>query len=276
VAAVAIQEFNAQPLSPYDIGPIYPIDQNGIVTIAQQMDSQVPGTTSPEGRLWAFGPVGRSTIRQTNTIYVTPCHLMPDSVAWEQGVFVVSCLPAWVHDEYGGIPRFPVDGGIPIRVVYPPTLEVPVANATNAWNSKLAQWGLEGLHFERDPGGLCEVWDAYCIVIDSKLNPENPTACGWIASGIPGSDHIYTTRSFLYPKPGYDSWSAPFKTGTISHELGHLLGQGHRLNCPAPNSVMNTPLACNIQGLIPTTPTDSDALSTVKTPYLNGSEKTCG
>ncbi len=273
VAGVGNSETNAHPLSPFSIGPIYP--SSG--THVQLMDSQVPGTTVPEGRNWTPFYVGNSTITQWSSIYTTACNLTPNSVVVQRPLVVVNCLPRWnlQNDEIDRFP-LPLNDQTPLRIGYPAAIEADVQAAANGWRDRLAAAGLN-ITLQFLPDGACT--GAQCILIEPGLHPTNPLTCSWNIAGYgPGAEYTVPSRIRLRQYEYADWNSAPRRT-MLSHELGHLFGL-EELNdtCAQSASDMHpdpTP-EWNTVGTMPPLATDTDALPVANTVYGGGSRNVCG
>jgi hypothetical protein len=228
-------------------------------------------TRTGQGFVGSLSEVGTYRFTFKSSAFSTTCTPWLNSSIVERRLNAVSCLPTWRFVE-GILNRFPVDG-TDITVGYADNLDDAVRPAINAWNAKLAQWGL-ALHFEPTPGAGCAPIDAHCGSVGVMTSPDEPVVCGWRRSP-PGVNGVYTQRSEVYLKPGWDSWTVPVQNGTIAHEFGHLLGLADAQNCDPLTSIMNPQTVCG-GTTIATSPTDNDAMAVAKTVYQFGSRKTCG
>lgn len=236
-------------------------------------------TRNGQGIGTPLSEVGTHHFTFQSSAYGNACTPPMNSSILDKSIYAVSCLPLWKQDINGNLPRFQIDG-TPIKIAYPIGLAQDAEPAIDAWKDKLAQWGLN-LDLQKSAGGSCAVADGHCVLIQAPvLCPDNPSACGCrIPPASP--DGVYTTRTNIYLRPGYDSWpDAAFRQATIAHELGHAFSLGHRApgeDCTdAPGSVMNSPVQCGTLGSLLTTPTDNDAIAVAKTVYPIGPRKTCG
>src|SRR5215510_5075237 len=64
------------PINPgaYAIGPIYPVNAQGMSEIRHEMDSRIPNTTVPPGRTWSAFYEGETTFQFRENIYPTSCN----------------------------------------------------------------------------------------------------------------------------------------------------------------------------------------------------------
>ncbi len=216
--------------------------------------------------------IGRYRFTFQSSAYATNCTAAADSSLTEKTLNVTGCLPTWAKDANGNLDQFPADG-TPIKVMYPANLDGPVRAGITAWNNRLAQWGLNNVQLAASSGG-CAVTDPYCISIDSKIL-DDPTACGSF-QGFPGNNGVYTNRSLVWLKNGYDNWTSDFQQWVIDHEIGHLLGLNHADSCSIGTSVMKRTSCGGDIGSNSITATDNDAMAVARTVYQGGPQKTCG
>ena len=272
VAGVGNSETNAY--GSFSIGPIYPDAPSHV----QFMDSQVPGTTIPEGRNWTPFFVAYSTITQWSSIAVTTCNLTPNTIGVQRSLAVVNCLPLWNVQSNGEIQRFPLPltDPQPLQIACPPAVEADVQAAANGWRNRLAAAGLN-INYQWLPGSTCT--GPRCIIIEPGLHPTNPLTCAWNIGGYgPGEEYTVPSRIRLRQYE-YAGWNSAPRMAMLSHELGHLFGL-EELNdpCAQSASVMHpdpTP-DCPTVGNLPPLPTDTDALPVANTVYGSGSRLVCG
>jgi hypothetical protein len=265
-----------------NIGPFYPIP-----TQRQEVDTRIPGTTSPQGKSpWNFRTQGTSLIRLRSQIANTVCNMSPTTLVWEQHVNVVGCVPDWQLNGEGNIVRLPQ--GVPptlvkiVRANSDPNhpLNVALRAAAAAWNTALKSRGLAPIFDEtlQDASCVPSVQGGYCINVNIVAQvPTNPLACAASLPGGSGPDGIVANPSTIWYRSANPT-DANWLKRLFAHELGHLLGLLDGNSCPLNESIMNTAgQFCSVeeQKALPTIPQLSDSLPVANTVYGPGSKSTC-
>ncbi len=271
-----------QPLWKDDVFTTPPSPPGSTNTFYAPYPSRSLDTRNGQGLQTGFTAIGEYVFGFQSGAYPTVCTDVMYSLLVPKTAVIVACAPQWRPNDAGSLLRFPTDGQ-EIAVVYSTensnALDAAVRPAIQSWNDVLGRAGLTSPHFTPTPGGSCALNDPHCIVVDVQTSPSEPTACGWRYS--PNSQTgVYTQRSMIHLRPGYNGWPPAAQNWTVAHELGHLLDLneqgflGTNALCADSGSVMHAPATCGDVGSA-TGPTDSDALAVAKTPYGSGPRISC-
>lgn len=275
---VGILLYNAHPLSPFSIGPIYPNDSS-----LQQWDSRVPGQTTPEGRNWnPYSTLGEAKFRFTETINTTACNILPSSKVIERTAYVLACKPEWFT---GGTPTVnfhgPPSGDIKIVVPSPDFEEArgPAAAAAADWAQAL------GRNISVQPGyNSCASDDPLCIQLknDHGTQPGDPPGCASLGTATYNpTTGVWAGSTSVRFLPNWTGGHPDNLRKTVAHELGHYFGLWNRLDasCSTANTIMSSgncyspdpPPSGTALG-----PTPEDALPLLKSTYGDEVRNTCG